>query len=60
MIAGKAGHEPLKPDSKVLANGVINVASRCTTGSSESHLETLPVYELGPYLNVSLCMKRMP
>ena len=53
MIAGRAGHEPPKSGPKIEADGVIEVASNCTAGSSDSHLNTLPVYELGGYLNVS-------
>lgn len=53
MSAEEAKYEPLEPEPKAQASGVINVASDCTAGTPDSHLGTLPVYELGSYLNVS-------
>ena len=58
MINGETGAGQLQHECKVSASGIINVASSCNGAILGTQLSSLPVYELGEYLRVSILKER--
>ena len=50
----------LNTESKDLSSKAISVTSNCTGGSEVPRLDTLPVYDLGAYLDVSRALPHLP
>lgn len=53
-VAALDGGKPVFSDIKGTPQKALNLTSNCSTGSDQLHLSTLPVYDLGAYLQVSL------